>query len=136
MSSEQETNPWVQRPSGITKPTDPMAELDKEDILEMQTNLKGLKMVITEAQVETEALRQRIRDFKVSGHPGARPPSSYYGGVPTGRALPDPPVPEPGLALPRDLAEGRARIDRILGARGLRYLEKAFTIKRLLNRET
>ncbi|RFN50462.1 hypothetical protein FIE12Z_5225, partial [Fusarium flagelliforme] len=135
MSSEEEPNPWVQRPSGTNR-TDARAPIDQEDFMDMKSDLKGLYMVIAEAQKEAEALRQRVEDLEASGHPCTRPPSSYYGGLSTGRVLPDPPVPEPDSALARQLAEIQARIDRSLRARGLRYLEKALTIKRLLNRET
>ncbi|KAJ4135212.1 hypothetical protein NW768_004833 [Fusarium equiseti] len=132
MDPEEETNGWTQGPPRPER-TDTIAELDGDDIMEMYANLKGLKMVITEAQREVEALQQRIEDFKASGHPGANP---YFRGLPKGRVLPDPPMPEPGSALARGLAEARARVDRTLIGRGLRYLEKVLTVERLLRRET
>ena len=98
----------------------------------MRLNLKGLDMVIAEAQKEAEALRQRISDLEASGHPAAHLPSSYYGVRPEGHALPEMPVPEPGSRL----ADFCARIDRRVRALGLRYLEKVLKTKGLLNQET
>ncbi|KAJ4015452.1 hypothetical protein NW766_005795 [Fusarium irregulare] len=129
MFSQKETNPWTELLSDTkptTKPTDPMAELDNEDILGMKLNLKSLELVITEAQREAEALRQRIREFEASGHPGSRPGSRIsWGGI----ALPKSAVPVPS-------GEERASFDKTLRARGLWYLEKVLKIKGLLNRKT
>lgn len=130
MSSEQE-RAWLQGSSGTNR-TDATASISVEEVQDKRLKLKGLNMVIAEAQKEAEALRQCISDLEASGHPAARLPSSYYGVLPEGHALPEMPMPEPGSRL----AELWARTDGRFRALGLRYLEKVLKTKGLLNQET